>query len=966
MSVNKFVLKFIMIFAMVLSFGVYAQTVKTYSTSGTYYWTAPYDVSSVQIECWGAGGSGGGATANPSAGGGGSGGAYTKHATFTVVPGQTYTIQVGAGGTASTGDGVAGGDSWFGSSVSLKAVGGAGGLASSTTSYTATGASAITSGNIGGTINYYGGAGGTGVASGVSSGGGGGSAGSAANGNSASGVTGGAAVTDGGAGGDGQTATSNGNAGASPGAGGAGGRTGTGANKSGGAGGDGKVMLTYTTISIMWIGAGVSGGTGGTDFNTASNWSPAQVPGSTDNAYITTTTAATITLSANATVGSLTILNDATGNVVLILDVQTNVLTVNGGFNTNINAGGGTNTTLSLRVGNSPGAYVLNGSAIFGNNSNTSSKIGFTGSAAGTTTGTVMFKGDVYFGAVYTLLTGNISKYIWDASSSQTIYTNANNNVYLNGTCQIGSTNSPTVTLSGTTSTSMYVSGLAGVGDLTVKTGSTLDLGGKFWNKATTGGSAAGGVFTLESGSTLKLAGTTGGQAGSNFPLNFTTSNPVIDISSIVEYNGTGNQTIYDVASPGYGKLVLTNNSIKRATSGLDVRGDFTNNTTSTFNGGTSLSHVFKGNWINDGSFTYTTTSSITFSGTSNQSIGGVATTSFYDLYNSNTSTGLTLNTGIQVVNVLNMSGATANINLNGNNIDLLSTGSISGESNTDRIYGSTGLITTTRNLSNIVALDVAGLGCLLTTTANMGSTTISRGHSAQYGSGLVNSTIERYYSISPTNNSGLNATMQFNYFDNELNGLSANESGFELYRSTDGGSTWTERFGAVVPASNNVTLSLIDAFSLWTVSFPDPIVLPIELIVFDVKKENENNIVYWKTITETNNDFFTLERSEDGKNFESITTINGAGNSSDEIDYRYVDANYSNNVNYYRLMQTDYDGAVRVSSIVSVDNTKTSKMISKIINIHGQEVDEHYSGVVIIVYKDGSVLRTTQKPLNY
>lgn len=939
------------------------QTVNTYSTPGSYTWTCPYDVTSIQVECWGAGGSGGGASANPSAGGGASGGAYTKHPTFSVTPGQTYTIEVGAGGASSSGNGSNGGDSWFSSSVSIKAVGGLGGTGSSTVSYTAPGASAVTSGNVGGTVNYYGGAGGTGAASGVSGGGGGGSAGSGSDGNAASGTTGGVAVTNGGAGGDGQSITANGNPGTSPGAGGAGARTGTGANKSGGAGGDGKVVLTYTTVSIMWIGAGVSGGTGGTDFNTASNWSPATVPGVTDNAYITTTTAATITLSSSVTVGSLTILNNATGNVALVLDVQTNTLTVNGAFSTNINVGGAANTTLSLRVGNSPGAYVVNGSAIFGNNANTSSKIGFTGSAGATTTGTVTFKGDVYFGAVYSLFSGNISKYLWDGTSNQTIYTNSTNNVYLNGTCQIGNGSSQTVTLSNTTTTSMYISGAAGVGDLIVKSGNTLDLGTKFWNKATTGGSAAGGVFTLESGSTLKLAGTTGGQTGSNFPLNFTTSAPSLNASSVVEYNGTGNQTIYDVASPGYGNLTLTSNSTKSATAGLDIQGDLTISTTSTFNGGTSLSHTIKGDWINNGTFNYTTANTVSFNGVVNQSIEGSSTTSFYNLTNSNSSNGLTLNTNIVVTNVLAMSGATANINLNGKNIDLSSTGSITGESNTDRIYGSVGVITTTRNLSNITALDVAGLGCLLTTTADMGSTTISRGHAAQYGSGLNNATINRYYSISPTNNSGLNATMQFNYFDNELNGIGGDESNFELYRSTDGGSTWTERFGSVVPASNNVTLSLISAFSIWTISFPDPIVLPIELLTFDVKKQGEDNIIYWTTLTEYNNDFFTIERSEDGKHFEAITTIDGAGSSSDVIDYRYADVSYQDVINYYRLVQKDFNGEIRRSDMVSIDNRKVLKSICKIINTHGQEVDQYYSGVVIIVYTDGSVLRTIQNP---
>ena len=121
------------------------------------------------------------------------------------------------------------------------------------------------------------------------------------------------------------------------------------------------------------------------------------------------------------------------------------------------------------------------------------------------------------------------------------------------------------------------------------------------------------------------------------------------------------------------------------------------------------------------------------------------------------------------------MSGTTADILLNGKTIDLLSTGSISGESNTDRIYGLTGSITTTRSISNVSSLDVAGLGLILTTTANMGITVFTRKHD-ENSDGTFTS-ILRNYLISPTNNSNLDATITFNYFDNELNNLSSKES---------------------------------------------------------------------------------------------------------------------------------------------------------------------------------------------
>src|ERR1035437_8969993 len=74
--------------------------VQTYSSPGTYTWTAPAGVWSVQVECWGPGGDGGGPwyddNGNGQAGGGGGGGAYAKVNSFAVISGSSYTVLVGA------------------------------------------------------------------------------------------------------------------------------------------------------------------------------------------------------------------------------------------------------------------------------------------------------------------------------------------------------------------------------------------------------------------------------------------------------------------------------------------------------------------------------------------------------------------------------------------------------------------------------------------------------------------------------------------------------------------------------------------------------------------------------------------------------------------------------------------------------------------------------------------------------
>jgi hypothetical protein len=132
-------------------------------------------------------------------------------------------------------------------------------------------------------------------------------------------------------------------------------------------------------------------------------------------------------------------------------------------------------------------------------------------------------------------------------------------------------------------------------------------------------------------------------------------------------------------------------------------------------------------------------------------------------------------------------------------------------------------------------------------------------------------------------------------------------------------------------------------------------IVLPIELLSFTGKQMKDYNYIEWITASEINNDYFTLERSNDGKNWKRIHFINGAGNSNKQLSYEIVDRDYPSSINYYRLTQFDFDGVSEIFNPVSIDN-RSDKYLVKIINILGQEVDERYNGIVIKLYNDGSI----------
>lgn len=99
------------------------------------------------------------------------------------------------------------------------------------------------------------------------------------------------------------------------------------------------------------------------------------------------------------------------------------------------------------------------------------------------------------------------------------------------------------------------------------------------------------------------------------------------------------------------------------------------------------------------------------------------------------------------------------------------------------------------------------------------------------------------------------------------------------------------------------------------------PVILPIVLSNFDANYNESLDVVeiIWETQSETNNDFFTVEKTKDGQIYEKVATIDGANTSIEVNNYRLIDANPYKGLSYYRLKQTDYDGAFEYSNLISV-----------------------------------------------
>lgn len=96
---------------------------------------------------------------------------------------------------------------------------------------------------------------------------------------------------------------------------------------------------------------------------------------------------------------------------------------------------------------------------------------------------------------------------------------------------------------------------------------------------------------------------------------------------------------------------------------------------------------------------------------------------------------------------------------------------------------------------------------------------------------------------------------------------------------------------------------------------------LPIQLIHFNVTQTQKDEAkITWKTASEINNEYFTIERSHNGVDWEILKKVNGNGNSSKLINYHFIDYNPLHDVSYYRLKQTDYDKTYTYSHTVPLN----------------------------------------------
>ncbi|MBL8008242.1 MAG: hypothetical protein JNJ56_11985 [Ignavibacteria bacterium] len=280
---------------------------------------------------------------------------------------------------------------------------------------------------------------------------------------------------------------------------------------------------------------------------------------------------------------------------------------------------------------------------------------------------------------------------------------------------------------------------------------------------------------------------------------NGTVSTPIVNLDTNLTLSGTGSFIT--------NANILANRSVT-----LTTNHQFSSiviNTGATLNTGSNTVKFTASNPITQNGTLSNTGSKIEYNGTALQSIS--TANIVYAGLRINNPAGASFLGNVTVNDTFSV--IQGDVNLNGKTITLASTGYLT-ETPGNVLYGTTGIITYSRNIGIPTSLNAGGLGAVLTSASNLGLTEIKRGHTIQ--SGLNGGTsIKRYYDITPANNSGLNGTLVFKYDDSELNGKP--ETLLKLFKSTNSGSTWLYQIGNVNTAANEITLSGINSFSRWS-----------------------------------------------------------------------------------------------------------------------------------------------------
>jgi hypothetical protein len=501
----------------------------------------------------------------------------------------------------------------------------------------------------------------------------------------------------------------------------------------------------------------------------------------------------------------------------------------------------------------------------------------------------------------------------------------------------------------GSTITTVSNNFRADAGTMTPST-STIVLTGASGSIA---GSNAKYFYNLQIDANASITNVTGGNI--NVSNNYTNNGTFSQSSGITFYmNGSSgaNQTMSGTGTSTFGNFEIPNvASVNAGTHNFSVCGSSLNvsSASGVFNGGSStvtftgsctigtgsgtynFYNVFisgtlnntnnktlnvSNSWTNNGTFS-AGSGLVVFNGSNNGIIGGNVSSSFYNLtMNKTASTYNTLAQNISITNQLTLTAG--NIDLGAFDADM-GASSLSGGTATSYVKTSgVGVLKRTVSSSSLL-FPVGNSAFNPATLTNSGTSdkfsvrVIDNVSDNGDATNAVSQTtakavVKRTWMISEALANGSNVSLKLNWNNGEeINSFNQSSAFIAHYESAS--SLWDNMGGTV--GSGFITTSGLTSFSPFTVASDGSFApLPIELISFQANCSDNNTVdITWSTASEHNTNYFRVDKSRNGTQWDVLGTIGAAGNSTFSIDYALTDAFPTPGINYYRLTQYDNDG---------------------------------------------------------
>ncbi|MGZ8558100.1 MAG: T9SS type A sorting domain-containing protein [Chitinophagaceae bacterium] len=389
-------------------------------------------------------------------------------------------------------------------------------------------------------------------------------------------------------------------------------------------------------------------------------------------------------------------------------------------------------------------------------------------------------------------------------------------------------------------------------------------------------------------------------------------------------------------------QVTIYNSAALTISAGITVTSDanFTNQTNIT-NGTINNQGSFSitKNWTNNAlNNVFTTNAGTTiFSNATAQTIGGTNATTFYNLNINKTSNNVTLlNNNNKITNILTLTAGKIILGANTLIMDVASsvagtpgvTNSIQadGAGKLQKNFNATGSFTYPIGDADEYSPFTLTLNSAIFGGSDYVSVNVTDAVHPAY---IAQDNISRYWTTDAGGLVALNYDVNYKYTDADINGNENN-----IYAQRYNGSILTAYNVANVGTNSlSSTGGITGLLSNYAFSGEGFFILPVQLIYFKATPQQDKIALQWETATETNNQYYTLEQSLNGTDFIAIAKISASGNTNSLSRYSYDDNTDLQGLVYYRLKQTDIEGSLTYSKIVSVYINQSNNSFTGLFN---------------------------------